>query len=93
MSNAPGRLQVWFDGGAWRWLYRDAAGGRVLLGNRSHPSRSAATRAARVAYPQVPLERRRRSRALTLRLLLGAALGGLGVGATLAARRAAGRRA
>lgn len=93
MSRPSGYVEVWEQGGVWRWLYRDPHEGVVLLGNRTYPNRVAAVAAARTAYPGVPVRERGATREhLAGRTLIAAALGALGAGATLAVRRRSDRR-
>ena len=93
MSKPSGHVEIWEQGGVWRWMYRDPEEGVVLLGNRTAATRGAALAAARTAYPGVPIrERGATSDHLAGRTLLAAALGALGTGATLAMRRRSDRR-
>jgi len=50
----PGeRVELWPDGGLWRWRYRDEAGQVALAGNRAVRSEEEAVEASRLAYPGV----------------------------------------
>ncbi|MEU3453399.1 cytochrome bc complex cytochrome b subunit [Micromonospora sp. NPDC006766] len=50
----PGeRIELWPEGGLWRWRYRDEAGHVVLTGNRALRSEEEAVEASRLAYPGV----------------------------------------
>jgi hypothetical protein len=84
---STGRLEVWHDGGAWRWLYREPQEDLVLLGNRSRPTRAAAVAAGRASYPGVPLHRRNRNGGGAVHALAAMAIGGLGTLAVLTVRR------
>ena len=93
MSRHSGHVEIWEQGGAWQWMYRDPEEDIALLGNRTCASRRAALAAARTAYPGVPVRPPGSlSDHLAGRTLLAAALGALGTGATLAARRRSDRR-
>ncbi|RGC66739.1 Cytochrome b6 [Micromonospora sp. MW-13] len=48
-----GRIEMWPEGDAWHWRYRDDAGRLVVTGNRAVLSRQEADSAARLAYPGV----------------------------------------
>ncbi|SBT45813.1 cytochrome bc1 complex cytochrome b subunit [Micromonospora narathiwatensis] len=50
----PGeRVELWPDGGLWRWRYRDEAGQVALAGSRAVRSEAEAVEASRLAYPGV----------------------------------------
>ncbi|MGN9779144.1 cytochrome bc1 complex cytochrome b subunit [Micromonospora sp. H33] len=50
----PGeRIELWPEGGLWRWRYRDEARYVVITGNRALHSQEEAAAASRLAYPGV----------------------------------------
>jgi hypothetical protein len=52
------RIQVWRQpDGMWRWRYRDPTLGADLVSAEVYESEEAAARAARWAYPGVPIDR------------------------------------
>ncbi|WFE39853.1 cytochrome bc complex cytochrome b subunit [Micromonospora sp. WMMD998] len=53
-ADRPGeRIELWPEGGVWRWRYRDEPAGVAILSNRAvHTEREAAD-SARLAYPGV----------------------------------------
>lgn len=62
------RVEVWEQApGAWRWRFVDDAGevSLELSSNTTEHSQDAAVAAARLAYPDVPVEVLRRTRAAT----------------------------
>ena len=95
MNRESGYAEVWSEGGAWRWAYRDPAEEVVLLGNRPYPTREAVVAAARTAYRNVPVRFRGEAAGphdhLAARTLLATAIGALGARAVLGLRRRAER--
>ena len=62
----PERVEVWEQApGQWRWRFVEDGGEAplALASNTTEPSEAAALAAARLAYPGVPVEVRRRTRA------------------------------
>jgi hypothetical protein len=95
MTRESGYVEVWSEGGAWHWAYRDPAEDVVLLGNRPYPTRQAVVAAARTAYRNVPVrfkgEDAEPHDRLAARTLLATAIGALGAGAVIGLRRRSGR--
>jgi hypothetical protein len=91
MTRGPGYVEVWREGGVWRWAYHDPAEDVVLLGNRTYPMREAAAAAARTAYRSVPIrftgEAADPHDHLAARTLVATAMGALGARAVLRLRR------
>ncbi|HEY8200650.1 MAG TPA: hypothetical protein VII47_04795 [Actinomycetota bacterium] len=88
MSRASAYVEVWDEGGAWHWQYRDPDEDVVLLGNRTYPAKQAAVAAARRAYPGMRIrDSAAGTEHLAARAIGATALGALGAGATLFIRR------